>query len=81
MFFVYSASSPFSLKSEFYLPPLFLPFVIPFIHLEVKKQVADISDHLVSPRALTSRLIQGTHPLNYYSDQEFNSISNKSNFD
>ena len=56
MFFVYSVSSLFSIKSEFYLAPLFFPFVVPFIHLKVKKQVEDTSDRLVSPRALTSPL-------------------------
>ena len=81
VFFVYSISSPFSLRSEFYLPTLFFPLAFPFIHLKVKKQLEDNSDRLVSPRALTSRLIQGTHPLNFYSDQEFESYINKSNLD
>ena len=81
VFFVYSISSPYSLKYEFYLPPLFSPIVIPFIHLKVKKQFEDTSDCLVSPRALASCLNQGTHPLNFYSDQKFESYINKSNLD
>ena len=81
MFIVCYISSPFSLKSEFYLPHLFFPLDVPFIHLKVKKQFEDISYRLVSPRKLTSRLNQGTHPLNFYSDQEFESYINKSNLD
>ena len=81
MFFVCSLLSPASLKSEFYPPHLFSLLVVPFIHLKVKEQFKDNPDLLVSPRALASSLIQGTHPLNYYSDQEFESYINKSNLD
>ena len=63
MFCVHPVSSPFSLKSEFYLPFLFCPPAVTFIHLKVKKQIEDNSDRLVNPRTLSSRLIQGTHPL------------------
>ena len=80
MFFVYSISSPFSLKSEFY-PHLFPLLVVPFIHLKVKEQFEDNPDLVVSSKALTSRLIPATHPLNLHSDQEFEFYTNKTNLD
>ena len=51
-------------------PSSILLLCCPFQPSQSKKQVEDNADRLVSPMALTSRLIQGTHPLNYYSDQE-----------
>ena len=81
MFFVYSISTPYSLKPEFYLPSLFFPIVVDFIHLKVKKQFEDTSDRLVSQRALASHPNQGNDPLNFYSDQEFKSYIDKSNLD
>ena len=81
MFFVYFISSPFSLKSDFYPSHLFSPLDVPFIHLKVKEQFEDNPDLVVSPKALTSCLIQGIHPLNFHSDQEFEFYINKSNLD
>ena len=81
MILVCSISSPIYLKSEFYLPSLCSPLVVPFIHLKVKKQIEENSDLLVNPRELTSRLIQDTLPLNSYSDQKFESYIMKSNLD
>ena len=69
MFFVCSLLSHVSLKSELYPPHLFSLIVFPFIHLKVKEKFEDNPDLLVISKALTSHLIQGTHPLNLHSDK------------
>ena len=81
MFFVCSLLSLASLKSEFYPPHLFSLLDVPFIHFKVKEKFEDNPDILMISRALASSLIQGTHPLKFYSDQEFESYINKSNLD
>ena len=71
MFFLCSLLTPVSLKSEFYPPHIFLLLAVPFIHLKVMEQFKDNLDLVVNSKALTSRLILGTHPLNLHGNQEF----------